>query len=446
MGRRKALLVIIIFGLMVLFVSPLTTSTPVPDDSPAAVPEEPADPAAASPSPSPLPPAQPAELKVAAVTDEPGLALLQRQGEQVAALHPEIRVDWRRVDPSEASAAALQQLMEDTDIVLLPNEDVKALAVSGSLLPVDSAFVGESLSEQFGALLSQVKWNVYLWGVPRDLDPYVLVWNRNVAAAVRGSNGAAAPSSLSQWLEWPQKLAEQGVNASWLALDPQDPYALIAWVGAATGRRQDEWFEPSEGGAAAAWTGQPYEQALTLLSQQRAGVAAVKPDTADFWSAFAAGRYGAAVVRNSAATQGLAALPSSAAASLRIDRSLWETPFVWPNGDSFALSAWTPNEEAAVTWIGEMTGRRLQTENEEATGRLPVYRSLYDGEDGDRPALASAESERFPNQPPLSVAPDLPEKLSKLGAMLGEWLGGTPSFAEWKERWAASLAESQADD
>ncbi|MBB6729673.1 extracellular solute-binding protein [Cohnella zeiphila] len=443
MGRRKLLLVIIIFGIMVLFVSPLATNAPMPADKPVAAPEKTQDPGEASPSSPPLT-EDPAVLQVAAVADEDGMALLEQQSAKVSAVHPEIRVEWQRIDPGEADFAELSDELDGADIVLLPNEQVKPLAVAGSLLPVDSAYPGEALSEQFGVLLSQMKWNGYLWGVPRDFDPYVLVWNRNVLASARPDAPQSIPSGPAQWAEWPQKLAEKGVNASWLALDPSDPYALLAWIGEVTGKRQDEWLEPAEAGADAAWSSQSYEQALTLLSQQRGGIALASPG-GTFWTAFAAGQYGAAVVRNSQAVKGLAELPASAASSLRIDRSAWETPFVWPNGESFVLSAWTGNEDAAMTWISEMTGRDQQSDMARETGRLPVYRSLYESGAGDLPDLSGAGAQRFPNQAPLSVAPDLPEKLRTLGTLLKQWTSGTPVFAEWKGQWATLLAKAEND-
>jgi len=439
-GRRKTLLVVIVLGLMALLLSPWT-SAPVAVPEPAASPNEPSGPAPVATLPAEE---EPAELKAAVVSDEPGFELLREQAESLRSRHPDINVEWIRIDPDWADLRSeLRGYAREADVLLVPNERVRELAVGGSLLPVDAAFVGEALSEQFNALVSQVKWNGYVWGVPRDFDPYVIVWNKNVLDAIRTADSAALspPLGLPQWQSLPRLLADKGLIASWLAIDGSDPLAFLAWLGAVTGGRQDALFDRTE----ESWNGQGFDQAMELLAGERVGLSLKKPD-GSFWPAFAAGKYAAAVVRESAAAKGLSELPASASAVLSVDRSFWDSAFVWPSGMSFVVSSGTEHEEAARSWIAEMTEAANQLQNYEETGRLPVYRSLYDRLTGHPPDLASAGVRSFPNQPPLASEPGLSGQLERLGGLWKDWMEGRLSLEEWKRRWRSSLADAQAND
>lgn len=439
MARRKTLLVIVVLGLMALFLSPWTAA-PIQKPEPMSLPEQ---------TPAPLAVTtiaeedSPADLSVAAVIGQEGFERLRQQSDDYQVRHPEVTVRWTRIDPASASLEGdVRDAIETSDLMLLPNEWVLDLAVDGELQPVDSAFDGDALSEQFGAVISQMKWNGYLWGVPRDIDPYVLVWNKNVLASLQSETGQALPSSsLELWESLPQLLSDKGMIASWLAIDSEDPLALLAWLGAAAKRGQDELFVRSN----EIWNSDALGRALKLLDEQRAGIADVGDGT-DFWGAFAAGRYASAVVRNSEADQALAELPDAVSSAIRIDRSVWDTSFVWPNGTSFVLSSRSNQEEAAKRWLTEMTASGSQLENYENDGLLPVIRSAYGRLEGVDAALASASASSFPNQMPLAAEPNLPSRFANLGALWSDWFHGRLSSQELKERWLDSLADSKPYD
>jgi maltose-binding protein MalE len=441
-GLRKSLLIVVVLGLMVLFLSPWTSS-PVPAPKPQAVTEDQAV--------KPLPVSdlaaetEPAELTVAAVIDEEGFKRLQAQNDSFRLRHPEIGVAWLRIDPDAPSLlSAIRDSVREADVLLLPNEWIRELAVGGYLLPADSAYVGEALSEQFSAVVSQMRWNGYLWGVPLDMDPYVLVWNRNVLEALRTEGGEpdlVPPLGAEQWQNLPKRMADKGLIASWLAIDENDPLAFLGWLGAVTGRREDALFDRTDD----IWSDPALDRALSLLAEQRSGIAAVKPEGA-FWSAFAARRYAAAVVRSSEALRGIAALPDSAAAALRIDRAAWESPFVWPAGSSFAVSSRTEHEDAARAWMAEMSEADKQLQNYEKSGKLPTLRTLYEGVAGIPVPIADAGSRSFPNQPSLAAEPDLPALFLRLGGLYSKWLAGDLTVEAWKEQWLASLADAKTYD
>lgn len=439
LARRKTLLVIVILGLMALFLSPWT-ATPVPKPQPSSVPEQPSEPLAVTTAATEE---SPADLSIAAVMDEDGFEQLRRQSDDYQTRHPDVTVRWARIDPASASLAGdIQEGIETSDLMLVPNEWVRDLAVGGSLQPVDSVFVGDALSEQLEAVISQMKWNGYLWGVPRSMDPYVLLWNKNVLDSLQsGTDSVIPPLSLEQWRNLPQLLADKGLIASWLAVDGTDPFALLTWLGAVTGKRQDAMFDRTD----AIWSSVSLDKALQLLDEQRAGIADIQNE-AEFWPAFAAGRFAAAVARDSVAKRALAELPDSAKSAILIDRSVWQSPFVWPNGTSFVLSSRSTQGDAAKRWLTEMTGPSLQLDNYEKEGLLPVNRPLYSQLTGSEKVLASAPASEFPNQATVAEEPSLPGLTARLRTLWSNWFQGQLESREWKERWLGSLADTKSYD
>ena len=438
MSRRKSAVAVLLVALIVLVLSPWATapSSVVPStDRP---PQE-----SKSPAPTPTASEQPAVIRVAVPMEEAEFDALAQDNEAFELRHPDIRVELVRVQPQDARAAFRQEakLGELPDIVLLPNEWVGEFAVSGYLLSVDAAYFGEAQSEQFDAVVAPLKWNGLWWAVPRDLDPYVVAWNRRVlgqvAPAPDGGTGAAA--ALERWRSLPKRLKDAGLSASWLALDDGDPQALLAFLTAAAGSRTDEWLSRGSG----VWNGQPLEGALSLLEQERSGVRLGTVGDAAFWQDWAEGKAAAAIMPYSAAWQ--AAGRAELAAVTEIDRSMWEAPFVWPGGRSFALSARTAYADAARTWVSEMTDAAHQRSNYERSGRLPVYRSLYAGADGIRPSLSAAGARQFPNVAPASAGPELPAALDTVRSFGQRLLRGKLTVEEWKKKWPQSLPEFQAD-
>ena len=423
MKSRKSSVVLVLLAIAVLLLS-LWDSAPAPTTESILTSEgaEASPPAADEQEPN-------AELKVTAVASSSDFAALSRQNESFRLRYPDIRVELARMDPAEADLLWERELWsaEDSDLWLVPNERVKALAVAGELMPADGVFVGEAISEPFDVLLSQVRWNGYIWGVPRDMDPHVIVWNRETLRELgNDADPLSVPLSLAEWRELALKLAETGGDADWLAIDDTDPLALLAWVGSAARLREDAVLDGTS------WTGsgEAFEQALSLLAEFREGVR-TGPQNAAFWRTFAEEGV-AAVARHSEALLALDALPEAASDRLHLDRSSWERAFVWPGGQSFVLSAKSQHEEAAQLWAAEMTSKDNQLQNYRDSRKLPVYRSLFSAAGSVPIPLHEAGTGAFPNMPALASGPDAAERLSELGAAWNGLMDGSVTVEDWK--------------
>ncbi|MDG0812183.1 extracellular solute-binding protein [Cohnella rhizosphaerae] len=365
MTRRKYVVVLMLLMLAVLLTAPWA-SAPKPDLAPDAAPE-----GQEATLEAPVFAEQRAELTVKIMQDEATFRLLERQSEVFERSHPDIRVHLERGDAADASSVPddWQERTGSADVALVPSLWVKRMAVSGILLPADSAFEGDALSEQFEAIAAPLKWNGFMWGVPHHLDPYVVVWNRARLSAAARQDGSALtlPLGTEDWSTLGASMASEG-SRPWLAIDERDPAALLTWLGAATGLRPDLLLGDSQG----TWgTG----SSAAMLNTLRGSVSLRAPDdSAAFWQAMAAGQYAAAVAPLSVAEAGIASLAPASAAGLSIDRSGWDKAYVFDGGASFVIGAGTQRESAAKNWIAAMTEAKLQLDNYDATGffaRLP---------------------------------------------------------------------------
>ncbi|WP_027088330.1 extracellular solute-binding protein [Cohnella panacarvi] len=445
MARRKIALILILVGMMVLILSPWK-ETSRPQTVPAvAIPQ--AEPAIVS-EPAEL--AMPARLSVAVAMEEEAFQMLAEQNVEFRKRHRDITVALTRVEPDNAYRyfQRASEMEEAADVMLLSSDWVSEFAASGYLLPVEAAFVGKAEAEQFDALIAPVKWNDYKWGVPLDFDPYVLVWNETLLEQWLG-NGVSLPLTIEQWGAVATKSAEtfgnpviaagqQDADASqpasgpisWLSIDPNDPYALLSWLENAAGTRTDTlWTDGGE-----SWAASPLGNALELVDAYRAGMR--------FASSAATVRdqmYGGDTL--------VAAVPYSVAmelmdngnpsVKLKLDHSSWRLPYVWPRGTSYVMSSGTAVEEAAMTWISEMTDASIQSANEKRLNRLPVYRSIYDGDTGSLSnLLPSRGGQSFPNQASSMDGPELAGRLLKLKSLWQQFASSQLSIEEWKQNWS----------
>jgi len=375
-------------------------------------------------------------LTIEVALDEQAFNALVAQNDDFIVRHPDIIVEMNRIEPEQAYFSYKQsaQLKESADIMLLSNEWVKEFASMGYLLPVDAAFVGKALAEQLDALIAPLKWNGYLWGVPRDMDPYVLVWNEALLHEWLGAD-VVLPLTIEQWNALAAMSEQLQGIASWLMIDRNDPLALLAWLGSAAHERSDGlWDKGSE-----PWNGTLFEQALALLDQQRANVRFSEARGEAALRSLKEGTTIAAIVPYSEAAAWIA---QQSEPQLEMDHQSWKLPFAWPRGTSFSISATTEAEEAAYVWISEMTSEQIQWQNAEVRKKLPVYRSIYDSDKELSNLLPSKTGQIFPNQPPLYMGPELTSHLLQLGILWERFAAGEMTMDQWKEEWSKLNGQS----
>ena len=141
--------------------------------------------------------------------------------------HAGLKVDAQHVAPPEWKIIwASRQLKtgQAADIVLAANEWIGEWATNGLLLNVDEFFKGDEQARHFPQLIRQMSWNGYIWGVPKEVDPYILVWNES---ALREAGWSYPPRTRENLLELEQVFRAKGRVG--LYVDVKDPYALASY-------------------------------------------------------------------------------------------------------------------------------------------------------------------------------------------------------------------------
>ncbi|WP_151735858.1 ABC transporter substrate-binding protein [Paenibacillus tengchongensis] len=258
--------------------------------------------------------------------------------------------------PADESLDALKEELTtgaSPDIVMTAGRNIPALATRGYLLPVD-VYRSVPGSAPLTALIPQMQWNGYDWGVPLDVDPYVLVYSKTRLSELGLEQ---APRGLEQWTTLLGRLLEDtGKDRYLLSMDSQNPYGyslLLESMGLSLEELSDE---------ALVWT----EQARSYFYLTG------KTSTA-IWDMLDDG------------TLALAAVPVSEWRRHGNATMAAEAPAETGNGQAyeamdsrfFALPAESGNPEAAVDWLGYMTSSAAQLEWLRSTERLPALDELY---------------------------------------------------------------------
>ncbi|MCV4229778.1 extracellular solute-binding protein [Virgibacillus sp. LDC1] len=244
-------------------------------------------------------------------------------------------------------------LGEGPDIVLTDSHFIKALAMNGCLLPVDSSQGTMPGEDILNGLLPPLQWNGYQWGMPFDIDPYIMTWK------TKGKDGEPfkVPESRQAWQEY---LKLNKVSPI-LSFDWNDPYAFGAAVHLLEG-------DPSK----------PDHEVLDMLIRNHGARAESVQDATDAedngQASTTSGKTEAAVViepYSSFSDQDT----DGVSLALAMGKAQLDTPVVRTR--SFAVAAHTESSSLAMKWITYMTGKEMQREWSRAAGTLPVISELY---------------------------------------------------------------------
>ena len=237
------------------------------------------------------------------------------------------------------------------DIVMVDGRSILDLATRGYLLPVD-VYQSTPGSAPLTQLIPLMQWNGYNWGVPLDIDPYILVYSPQRLAELGLS---ALPRSLEEWdLMLQNLLIDQGQYL--LAMDTRNAYGLSAL------------FESMGSSLRSA-----NEEVLGWTQNARSYFYLTSRYNKDIWDMLQGG------------TLAVAALPLSEWQKHGNSSLAAEAPLTVNNGNglesyysrSFALPAQSQSPKEAVNWLAYITSETSQLDWLENTERLPALDSLY---------------------------------------------------------------------
>ncbi|WP_424768273.1 extracellular solute-binding protein [Paenibacillus sp. sgz302251] len=250
---------------------------------------------------------------------------------------------------------------EAADVMLLDNDWVKPFAVSGFLQAVDSIMTGDVLSDQMIGLLELLKWNGYIWGVPKDVNPYVVAWSSNL---LEQSGFQTAPA---EWTAY-QAVANQAIASN--------PQVTIVQLSEDNLKQQLVWLATFQTEQTSlinlkAYNNLQMDQLQWLRTMEQHVGRQKLEDVQAIAESILENRLLAAVIPWAVYEN----LSESIRSELIVDRN--RTFYPWLNGRSYVISSGTEAEEEAMLWIQEVTDIYEQQKNYDLFNLLPVRASLY---------------------------------------------------------------------
>ncbi|MDR9853021.1 extracellular solute-binding protein [Paenibacillus sp. VCA1] len=265
-----------------------------------------------------------------------------------------VQVELNNIPDADAYRRLTETLKvgEGPDIMLINTPWIRPLALGGYILPSESYQSSTTGGDVISPISQMLEWNGYQWGVPLDMDPYVLVWRGQGSAPETGDS----PHGEKEWKELLAKL-ESRKDKQAIGLPAGDPYAFAAFMGAFGTANP---VNPSAAEMEAMAKLRPSIQFINNKDMQTA------------WSSLSEGGLTLMSVPYSAAYQAHMEM-----VELRVPERLYAAnPFLL-RGRSFAVSSQVEDPGKAAGWIAYMTSDRSQKIWTDATGYLPVRKKAY---------------------------------------------------------------------
>lgn len=288
-----------------------------------------------------------------------GVSLPPEEWEQLSSLNESFieqtgaEVELVALEPDNITIEAFmhnRSLNEGPDIYLMDTHYIKTLAMNGYLLPADASQGMVIDGEVLSGLLPPLAWNGYHWGVPFDMDPYMISWEPN-----KLPDSMPLPDNRKSWRDLHQRVEE-----TVFSIDVMDPYAfgaVVQMLGGDPARPDAEvlnWLSDREG----TWLLLEHE------AQEEGGGTPAEPVQDEALIKVAA--YSDLMHQQAQDQATELALALSSDSELPVIRSR-----------VFAVAAHTSSPSLARKWITYMTSKESQRAWTEAAGTLPVVSELY---------------------------------------------------------------------
>ncbi|GLX68243.1 hypothetical protein MU1_25880 [Paenibacillus glycanilyticus] len=356
-------------------------------------------------------------------------AYLEEANERFKAKSPNMQVELSNIESSEEAYSAWKQdlmLGSSSDIMLMDSGWVREFAVMGLLEPVDSVNTANTFSDQPAKLLAPLKWNSYLWGIPYDADPTIMVWNK---ALLTEQSRNEPPKDWTGFMELANQLTASGSKS--LLYLPGDFSETAAWLdgwsledkrGAGYLLLNDESANRLEETASLTIPSTVLNKRLlgTEMENQRLLVSVIP------WSDYKE-------------------LSGTEQDKLLIDKSKLRN--LWLGSRSFVVAANSEKAEAAFSWIKEMTTVTEQGNVYERFGKLPAKNSLYEISGYSGTIAQYPPSWLLPvlNDEPVSEppAPDWHKEWNRWQALWKLYVSGAVDITSFIDSVTASSSDKQ---
>ncbi len=356
--------------------------------------------------------------------NESEFAALQRLSIDFTMKHPEIKAELVNL-PAARTYEHLKQsalLGEAPDIMLLNNSWVTEFAASGFLKNVDSMFAGETFSDVPAGLLQPLKWNGYLWGVPKDADPLVTVWS---AMLIKEAGGSSLPRNWGEFESLVQAIgaidSRRAALPQWAAFNPDSLEQLLIWASSFQGPDGDPVNMTS-------FPKKQRELVHGLDAMRSKGMLMESTDSTRLLDSLLKGNLLSAVLPLSQLYSNWPAY----AGKLIVQNQNPDQP-LWLNGRSFALSAKTKWPDEAKAWVEYVTDPQKQQIAFKGFGKLPARKSVY-GVNGLDP-ISPTLHKRLGLLSKVRMDAAWQQQYSQNGQLWSRWLNGEVNADELLGEW-----------
>jgi ABC-type glycerol-3-phosphate transport system substrate-binding protein len=358
------------------------------------------------------------ELRVKVFMNAAEFRLLTQWNQQFEAKYPEYKVSLTNLSREQAytSLKALDRAHILPDIMLLDNRWVTEFAANGILSPHISEYVPEDQQTKLSQTIDQVSWNGYQWAIPRDVDPYVAVFQSSLFEV---DGEIIYPVNLEEWLAKKEQLLEEQEVYKGIYLDGQDPLSLLSAVWAFG----EEWALSDDG-------------MFVLQSEKQTPFihALLHTDIPEglVWEVFDASELPAMITPLS---KWLMEAEGKGALQTKLVNKPNQTGGLWISGTSYAVSSSTPYQQDAYQWISFITSLNRQLQLIEVTGKLPAHVSTFESSEFLGLPQWDVIREAVDNARVLPSDPRLRQKLEALQSVMKDFqLNSEQPLFTWNER------------
>lgn len=325
----------------------------------------------------------------------------------------EVELINNEIEPTYDKLQTQLELSEASDVLLIDNEWVRQFASLGFLLPTDRYFSGSLNGELLSNVLAQNEWNGFTWGVPLDVDPYVIVYN---IGALKRLGFTSPPTSEQGWAKLIDDFQKQEFIPYLLSYDYDNPYAALTLLWQLS-TSHFEGNEPLEVTDEMKGTFQQLEYLRPKMLDSKGAL------NDEIW-------------KLSYDEKLLFYLTKASEASGRSDNVLGifypqqdaKQRSLWMHGRSFVVPAQSDNAKKAGEWITAMTSLQDQARWFQATSHLPVNKSQYLNKSLPSwipSSVANAKAGFLP------VHAKLPQHMIQYGKMTSDFMRNTMNAKEY---------------
>lgn len=354
-------------------------------------------------------------IKVAVQMKHSEFVAMQQMNELFMQSHNfEVELINNEIEPTYNKLQSQLELSEAPDVLLINNEWIRHFASQGFLLPTDRFYSGSLNGELLTSALAQNEWNGYMWGVPLDVDPYVLVYN---STALKKLGFTSPPTTQQDWNKLMYEFGRQEHIPYLLSYDYDDGYAALTLLWQLSPSRSDSNTNtPFELTEAVKGTFQQLESLRpVLLDSKRHSPDKVWKLCYDEKLLFYLTKASEAHGRNDKVI------------SIFYPQQSDKRRSFWQHGRSYVVPTQSVNAKKAGEWIAAMTSLQDQARWFQATSHLPVNESYYIKQlPSWVPSTAGNMKENL-----LPVYAELPHHMLQYGKLTGDFMRSKINVKEY---------------